>query len=282
MTSRPWYAFYPKDYEQKTAHLTILQDGAYRRLLDRYYMSGKPLPANADVLHRVCRAFAPDEQAAIAVVLAEFFVLGEHGYTQDRVEEELQKADSLSETRRKAANSRYSAPVHLQSKSTANAGHLHTQSQSQSQKKEDTPSLRSGVAARPRRKLATRWASERCVPREWMQAAGMKRLERGLPPIDLAYEAERFKNYWASKSGQSATKIDWFLMWLNWATDKTKTETGNGRSSQQRKPTPHDNFNAGIASYVEKLGRDESKNGPREAGGDQPSKAGPALLETRF
>lgn len=134
MTSRPWYAFYPKDYQQKTAHLTMLQHGAYRLLLDHYYATAKPLPANAELLHRVCRAFADAERDAIDYILAEFFELGPCGYIQSRVQDELEKAENLSEIRRKAANQRH-----------ANAGaiaeqlhtHPHPQSHPQEERKKE-------------------------------------------------------------------------------------------------------------------------------------------------
>lgn len=104
------------------------------------------------------------------------------------------------------------------------------------------------------RERATRWDADRCVSEDWLQAAGMKRAELGLPEIDLRYEAERFKNYWAGKSGQNATKVDWRLTWMNWATDKEKT--GNGHGGQQRKSTSHDRFLAAGAKLIAEL--DES------------------------
>jgi uncharacterized protein YdaU (DUF1376 family) len=102
-----WYPRYVGDYQRKTSHLSILEHGAYNLLLDHYYATGRPIPAIASVLHRVCRAFAADEQAAVAAVIAEFFYLENGLYYNKKAEKELAKRCDLSEKRRLAAQKRY-------------------------------------------------------------------------------------------------------------------------------------------------------------------------------
>ena len=70
---------YVGDYQRKTLHLSLVEHGAYALLLDQYYSTGKPLDANASALHRICRAFGPDEQKAVQSVLKEFFTLEADG-----------------------------------------------------------------------------------------------------------------------------------------------------------------------------------------------------------
>lgn len=288
MTSRPWYAFYPKDYQQKAAHLTMLQHGAYRLLLDHYYASAKPLPANADGLHRVCRAFASDEQAAIAFVLAEFFVLDARGYTQDRVEEELKKADALSETRRKAAKTRYSDPVQLQSKSTANAGHLHTQSQSQSQI-EDT-SLRS-VSSAPAKAVARQRKPkdesehpafqefyEKYPRREGRRTAARAfkaALARGSPEAIMAGSAR----YAVATLGSERQFVKLPATWLNGDHWKDEITEGTASNGHARKPTAHDNFLAGIANALRKSEDRAAANGSAPLDSGELGATGRPLLE---
>lgn len=67
-----WFPWFPGDYQRDTAHLSFVEDAAYRRLLDAYYMRGK-ISANADDLLRVCRAITADEQKAVQRVASEFF-----------------------------------------------------------------------------------------------------------------------------------------------------------------------------------------------------------------
>ena len=104
-----------------------------------------------------------------------------------------------------------------------------------------------------RAKKGTRWEPTATVPCDWIQAAGHRRAVDGSMPIDLDYEARRFANYWAAKSGQNATKVDWKLTWMNWATDKEKT--GDGKVNGSGKPTAHDKHLAGMASLLSRTGR---------------------------
>jgi hypothetical protein len=41
-------------------------------------------------------------------------------------------------------------------------------------------------------------------------------LSRGLLAEQVEVESEKFKNYWAAKTGQGATKLDWDATWRNW------------------------------------------------------------------
>ncbi len=34
--------------------------------------------------------------------------------------------------------------------------------------------------------------------------------------VNLEHETEKFGNYWRSKSGREATKVDWVATWRNW------------------------------------------------------------------
>lgn len=113
-----WYPRYCGDYQRKTAHLSLLEHGAYSVLLDHYYSTGNPLPANAEQLHRICRAFTDAEQAAVHSVIAQYFELSGYQYINTRADEEIAKRLEIKEKRQDAASKRYAnAPA----KATANA-----------------------------------------------------------------------------------------------------------------------------------------------------------------
>lgn len=99
-----WYAWFPGDYASKTATLTLVEHGAYRVLLDHYYQMGGSVVANATDLLRVCRAFAEAEQAAVAKVLAQFFVERDGYYHHERADAELAKRALLREKRAEAGS----------------------------------------------------------------------------------------------------------------------------------------------------------------------------------
>ena len=101
MAGNHFYAWFPGDYARDTAHLSMIEDAAYRRLLDAYYMSGK-VQAIDCVLLRVCRAITAEEQDAVHRVAAEFFDVIDGYIYHEKVEHELTRSRSLSETRSKA------------------------------------------------------------------------------------------------------------------------------------------------------------------------------------
>ena len=43
------------------AHLSLVQEGAYNRLLDWYYAKERPLPSDVDEVCRLARAVTEDE-----------------------------------------------------------------------------------------------------------------------------------------------------------------------------------------------------------------------------
>jgi hypothetical protein len=85
------------------------------------------------------------------------------------------------------------------------------------------------VVLKPR---SQRWPADAVVPDDWLEDGRKLRHEHGLPEIDLRLEATQFANYWASKSGGSAAKLDWRKTWENWAL-KAYTNGQAGRSGKQ-------------------------------------------------
>lgn len=87
-----YYERHLGDYSKDTAHLTMIEHGAYGLLLDRYYGTEAGIPS--DQVHRIARARTKDEKAAVDVVLDEFFQLVNGVWVNKRAEEEITKAKS--------------------------------------------------------------------------------------------------------------------------------------------------------------------------------------------
>ena len=86
--------YYPRhlgDYARDTAHLLMIEHGAYNLLLDRYYATEEGIPD--DQKYRVTRARTPVEKQAVDSVLKEFFTLKEGVWVKNRVLEEIDKAN---------------------------------------------------------------------------------------------------------------------------------------------------------------------------------------------
>lgn len=93
-----FYKRFIGDIQAKTGGLTLAEFGAYDRLLDHYYSTEQPVPA--DEVYRICRAMSGSEKAAVDKVLTKFFELGESGWSQSKADEVIAKALPLIEAAR--------------------------------------------------------------------------------------------------------------------------------------------------------------------------------------
>jgi len=80
-----WYKFHIGDYISHTMHLDDAEDLAYRRLLDWYYMSEKPLPLDVALVSRRIRL----DEDVVSPVLNEFFEKTKKGYINARADDEI-------------------------------------------------------------------------------------------------------------------------------------------------------------------------------------------------
>jgi uncharacterized protein YdaU (DUF1376 family) len=77
------------DLTEATAHLSMVEDGAYGRLMRKYYATERPLPADVKAVQRLVGARTKEEREAVGAVLAEFFDLQEDGWHQARCDAEI-------------------------------------------------------------------------------------------------------------------------------------------------------------------------------------------------
>ena len=91
-----WYKFYLGDYITHTTHLSDAEDLAYRRLLDLYYISEKPIPLDTESVARKIRLDLDITES----VLGEFFDKGVDGYRNSRCDMEIAKYQHQVETNR--------------------------------------------------------------------------------------------------------------------------------------------------------------------------------------
>lgn len=98
-----YYEHHIGDYMKDAAHLSMLEDAAYRRLLDAYYTREIPLPADAAACCRLIRASGKAEFAAVDAVLREFFVLQDDGWHQKRCDREIARYLDKVEKAKQAA-----------------------------------------------------------------------------------------------------------------------------------------------------------------------------------
>ena len=106
-----YYQFNIGDYVSHTRHLSPIEDIAYRRLLDAYYLSERPLNVGVTAVAR--QIGLREYEQEVGMVLQEFFVLGEHGWTSSRADKEIahyrSKVDQASRAGKASAERRSNA-----------------------------------------------------------------------------------------------------------------------------------------------------------------------------
>jgi len=110
-----YYEHHLGDYAQATAHLSMLEDAAYSRMLRWYYAEERPLPADIKQVCRIVRASSPAEREAVEVVLREFFELQADGYHQRRADAEIARYTDKRSKAKRSADARWkNAPKHTE------------------------------------------------------------------------------------------------------------------------------------------------------------------------
>lgn len=82
-----YFPFHVGDYTAHTAHLEPLEDLAYRRMLDQYYLREAALPVEPADVARLIRMRG--NLAEVTAVLQEFFTLTDGGWVSARCDEEI-------------------------------------------------------------------------------------------------------------------------------------------------------------------------------------------------
>jgi uncharacterized protein YdaU (DUF1376 family) len=96
-----YFELYPGDYLRDTTRLSLVEHGAYLRLLMAYYAEEQPLPADEAELFVIVSAVSAADKAAVKKVAARFFPIGEDGTRRNgRADEEIAKAQRRIETAR--------------------------------------------------------------------------------------------------------------------------------------------------------------------------------------
>lgn len=91
--SLPYFRFFPTDYDADTSHLTLLEDGAYSRLLRICWLTpGCSLPDDDEWIFRRLRARSDEEKGAIKSVLSEFFQRANGRIFNDRLMREFEQS----------------------------------------------------------------------------------------------------------------------------------------------------------------------------------------------
>ena len=102
-----YYKFNISDYRKDTSHLTLVEHGIYRMLIDTYYLNEKPLSDDIAKLMRSHSIRTEVEEVALKNVLDDFFSLKDNGYHHKGCDQRLTEIYAKSEKARDSAKARW-------------------------------------------------------------------------------------------------------------------------------------------------------------------------------
>ncbi|ACB92487.1 DUF1376 domain-containing protein [Xylella fastidiosa subsp. fastidiosa] len=262
-----YYERHIGDYARDTGYLSVLEHGIYCLLLDRYYATEQPIPANK--AHRIARAHSKKEKSAVDVVLDEFFLLQEDGWHNKRCDEEIARFharaaaqqengkkggrprnsahhDSQTQTQQKPADFDLDNPNETQSKANTNPNETQIEP-NQKPTRHQTPdpiissslcSEESLVFAEDGNATGSTGKPKRSphgsrLPDDWVPSE-VDVLYATQQGVDGRYEAEKFRDYWRSVAGAKGRKQDWEATWRNWIRRAAEDKTSSMKHGYQR------------------------------------------------
>lgn len=191
-----FYQFHIGDYKSHTSHLTPMEDLAFRRLLDFYYLHEHPIK-HRDVARQIG---LKDFEQDVITVLEEFFLSTDAGFVNPRADKEIAKYREFSEAGKRGAAKRWG--TNGEANSPPNATPIATNNH-----KPITINHKPKVESTRVSRLSTDF----CLTEEWKDFCQQDR-----PDLNPSKVFETFKDYWVAKAGQQGVKLDWFATWRNW------------------------------------------------------------------
>jgi uncharacterized protein YdaU (DUF1376 family) len=190
-----YYQFHIGDYKSHTHHLSLMEDLAYRRLLDFYFLHEQPIK-HRDIARQIGMR---EHEEDVMTVLNEFFISTADGFVSPRADKEIKQYKEFSEAGKRGAAKRWSTPPHEGAISPPNATPIATNNHKPITNNQE------------KKTLGKRLASDFSFPREWEDFCQQTRPE--LSPVKTF---DQFKDYWIAQAGQKGVKLDWFATWRNW------------------------------------------------------------------
>jgi len=190
-----YYQFHIGDYKSHTHHLSLMEDLAYRRLLDYYFLHEQPIK-HRDIARQIGMR---EHEEDVMTVLNEFFISTADGFVSPRADKEIKQYKEFSEAGKRGAAKRWSTPPNGEAISPPNATPIATNNHKPITNNQD------------KNKRGSRLAQDLFFPKEWCDFLVEQR-----PELNAQKTFDQFKDYWIAQAGQKGVKLDWFATWRNW------------------------------------------------------------------
>lgn len=198
--------------------MTLTEEGAYRRLLDFCWINGA-IPADPEKAARVVGKGCTKEIAKVCLEMFTPHPTDETLLVHDRQETERAKQMQNSEARKKAADARWKnqgKPADVRGKQETPTDRVDFQQSDANAMQMDmqNDALHIAIATTVKEKEETNVSSKKKkgsrIPDDFYPSDEMLEFAKEkVPGINLDARILEFKNYWSSKTGKDATKLDW-------------------------------------------------------------------------
>ena len=233
-----FYKFHIGDYMSHTRHLSLLEDLAYRRLLDFYFLHEQPIK-HRDAARQIGMR---EHEEDVLTVLNEFFLSTDDGFVNPRANKEIEEYKAHQGTSAYGAfirdnqslKSVVQKDVYIQHFTNGTLDTYINTLRTQDVPIMSTSSIHDATINHKPLTINHKPIKENKrgsrLPQDWVLNKSMgdwATQER--PDLDVRQVAEQFKDYWVAQAGQKGVKLDWDATWRNWV-----------RNTKAVKPNPYD------------------------------------------
>lgn len=222
------------DWIAGTLDLTPTERGVYMDLLVRYYKEERPLMQ--DECKRIARGYAPAEQEAMHYVLQRFFTFENGEYRQSRCDEEIEKAQTVYNKRKRAAASRWAKKPEIDASAYPNAEQTQCECNANgmlTNNQEPITNKETERKKKEKRQAITHAFNLDLLPSEWADYAKQVR-----PDLDPQTVFADFVFYFTQGRGAGELRSDkgWNQSWQGWVRRQKETRNAKpaGSTSHQQ------------------------------------------------
>lgn len=212
-----WMPLYIGDYLRDTTRLTTAQHGAYLLLIMDYWTNGAP-PDDDEVLASITKS-NPEEWAKLRAAIASKFQIEDGVWRHSRIDQELEEA---KENKQKRLERSLKANLAKAAKATSKDTYKDALEDTVEVTPSPSPSPSSSTKKRER---GSRLSPDTELTPEWEAFCRQDR-----PDLDPQTTFAKFKDFWVSKAGQGANKLDWTATWRNWVRNEKSQPNTQGLS----------------------------------------------------
>tara|TARA_R110002110_G_scaffold113522_3_gene281850 strand:+ start:2450 stop:3283 length:834 start_codon:yes stop_codon:yes gene_type:complete len=228
--------FYPSDWLAGTAALSDTEKGVYITLVARMYEMAGPIERDDNRLFRVCgsKSKASFVKALEYLISEGKILVTDEGLFNEKASKVIEQTTEKSSKAKAAAQSRWDRKSN-KNKGGVNANaspkHMPQLCQPEPEPELDKELKRDTIVSpkkapdqsfdlvpseqipKPAKNAkASRLPDDWALPRDWGDWA----VSEGWDASDVRLEAEKFRDFWISKAGKDAAKLNWLATWRNW------------------------------------------------------------------